>query len=177
MFNWLKKFFGWVFDDDKPAPKPTPVPSPVPVDPHQPPTPAPGPEPSPSPVPPSPAGQISTARSFIKITPDEGWRPAPDEESVAGQGDHEAGDLVRIEVEVRDSGGNPLGGVLIRGIINLSTGSELGVTPKTGATGADGYAHFSYAMKAEDVGAGKLITAVLIGASGNTVTLKPTALI
>lgn len=173
--SWLQNLIDWIFGrDDEPDVKPAPVPTPVPIDPHEPPSPVP---PSPvDPVPPTPAGQISASNSSIKITPDEGWRPAPDEEAVAGQGDHEAGDLVRIEVEVRDSGGNPLGAIPIRGIINLQTGSELGTTPKTGATGSDGYAHFTYVMKAADVGAGKLITAVLIDTLGNTITLKPAVL-
>lgn len=116
------------------------------------------------------ATNISPSHSFIKITPDEDWRDSP----TAGL--HEAGDMVRIEVEARDPNGQPLGGVPVRGIINLQTGSALGATPPTDVTGPGGYAHFFYVMKDDDVGKSKLITAVLLDSAGNSITLKPTAL-
>ncbi|MCA1571349.1 MAG: hypothetical protein LC798_13715 [Chloroflexi bacterium] len=64
MFDWLKRFFNWIFgDDDKPEPE-KPQPIPVPIDPHEPPPsepiveepvpPPPGPDPAPGPAPPPP---------------------------------------------------------------------------------------------------------------------------
>lgn len=118
-----------------------------------------------------PATKVSLGNSFIKITPDQDWRDSP----TAGQ--HEAGDMVPIEVEVRDAGGRPLGGIAIRGIIDLQTGKSLGAVPETGVTGPDGYAHFSYIMQDADVGKNKLVTAILLDDADNSIALKPTALV